>query len=152
MTVGATLFEERTSGVLLHPTSLPGPHGCGDLGASAYHFVDWLATARQSLWQVLPLNPVGPGNSPYQSVSIFAGNPLLVDLDTLVQRGWLRDAPGPDFEAARVDYAKVVAAPDGAAARSVAGFRRAGHGCRPARSRTHFTAGTPAGWTTTPCS
>ena len=62
------ILERRSSGVLLHPTSLPGGQGCGDLGPAAYHFVDWLAAAGQSLWQVLPLNPVGPGNSPYQSV------------------------------------------------------------------------------------
>ena len=78
-----SLFDMRRSGVLLHPTSLPGPHGCGDFGAEAYHFVDWLRTAGQTLWQVLPLNPVGAGNSPYQSVSVFAGNPLLVDLAPL---------------------------------------------------------------------
>jgi 4-alpha-glucanotransferase len=99
-------FDTRRSGVLLHPTSLPGPHGCGDLGAEAYHFVDWLATARQSLWQVLPLSPVGPGNSPYQSVSAFAGSPLLVDLSGLVQRGWLAAAPDAGFDPSRSDYAR----------------------------------------------
>jgi 4-alpha-glucanotransferase len=100
------LFDARRSGVLLHPTSLPGPHGCGDLGAAAYHFVDWLATAGQSLWQVLPLNPVGPGNSPYQSVSTFAGSPLLVNLGELAERGWLGGAPDPGFDASRADYAR----------------------------------------------
>jgi 4-alpha-glucanotransferase len=104
----ASLFEARTSGVLLHPTSLPGPHGCGDFGAAAYHFVDWLTTARQSLWQVLPLNPVGPGNSPYQSVSTFAGNPLLIDLDALAERGWLPRGADPGFSRERSDYAQVV--------------------------------------------
>ncbi len=108
MTPGTgSLFGARSSGVLLHPTSLPGPHGCGDLGAAAYHFVDWLVTAGQSLWQVLPLNPVGPGNSPYQSVSTFAGSPLLVDLGELVERGWLGAAPDPGFERIRTDYARV---------------------------------------------
>jgi 4-alpha-glucanotransferase len=82
----------RRSGVLLHPTSLPGPHGAGDFGPAAYHFVDWLATGRQSLWQVLPLGPVGPGNSPYMSPSAFAGNPLLIDLTQLHEAGWLSDA------------------------------------------------------------
>lgn len=66
------VFDRRTSGILLHPTSLPGPNGCGDLGPGAYHFVDWLASAGQSLWQVLPLMPIGPANSPYMSVSAFA--------------------------------------------------------------------------------
>lgn len=108
MTPGTgSLFGARSSGVLLHPTSLPGPHGCGDLGAAAYHFVDWLVTAGQSLWQVLPLNPVGPGNSPYQSVSTFAGSPLLVDLGELVERGWLSGVPDAGFERTRTDYARV---------------------------------------------
>ncbi|HWP11470.1 MAG TPA: 4-alpha-glucanotransferase [Ramlibacter sp.] len=100
------LFDARSSGVLLHPTSLPGPHGCGDFGPAAYHFVDWLAAAGQSLWQVLPLNPVGHGNSPYQSVSTFAGSPLLVDLGELVERGWLGSIPDPGFERTRSDYAR----------------------------------------------
>src|SRR5512140_1045553 len=111
MTPGTdSLFDTRSSGVLLHPTSLPGPQGCGDFGAAAYHFVDWLATAGQSIWQVLPLNPVGPGNSPYQSVSTFAGSPLLVDLGELAQRGWLGSVPDADFERSRTDYARVTPA------------------------------------------
>ena len=68
-------LDRRLAGVLLHPTSLPGPHGSGDFGPSAFHFVDWLAAARQGLWQMLPLTPAGPGNSPYASVSAFAGSP-----------------------------------------------------------------------------
>ena len=79
----------RQSGILLHPTSLPGPHGSGDLGPAAYHFIDWLASAGQSVWQVLPLTPIGPGNSPYASVSAFAGSPLLVALEPLIAKGWL---------------------------------------------------------------
>ncbi len=82
----------RDSGILLHITSLPGPHGSGDLGAAAYHFVDWLVGAQQGLWQILPLGGVGPGNSPYMSSSAFAGNVLLIDLHELLQRGWLREA------------------------------------------------------------
>jgi len=103
---GRSLFDVRSSGVLLHPTSLPGPHGSGDLGDAAHHFVDWLVSAGQSLWQMLPLNPVGPGNSPYQSVSTFAGNPLLVDLPSLVERGWLGSVPDADFGRKRADYAR----------------------------------------------
>ena len=102
----------RYSGVLLHPTSLPGPHGCGDLGAVAYHFVDWLEVARQSLWQVLPLGGVGPGNSPYMSPSAFAGNELLIDLVQLRNAGWLTDndlEPDPALSDARVDYPAVQA-------------------------------------------
>lgn len=79
----------RASGVLLHLTSLPGPHGSGDLGPGAYHFVDWLHTAGQSLWQFLPLGGIGIGHSPYMSSSAFAGNVLLIDLTELQQRGWL---------------------------------------------------------------
>lgn len=103
----AALFERRTSGILLHPTSLPGPNGCGDLGPAAYHFVDWLVKAGQSLWQVLPLNPVGPGNSPYQSVSTFAGSPLLVNLESLVNQGWLSWAPDTAYERNRCHYDQV---------------------------------------------
>lgn len=104
------ILDERTSGVLLHVTSLPGPHGIGDFGPGAFHFVDWLAAAGQRLWQVLPLTPIGPGDSPYQSVSAFAGSPLMVALEPLVARGWL---PAPDLAAAgldagRVDYGRVV--------------------------------------------
>ena len=80
---------ERASGILLHPTSLPGALGCGDLGDDAYRFVDWLATAGQSLWQVLPLTPPGPGWSPYMSASTHAGNPLLVSTVRLERDGWL---------------------------------------------------------------
>jgi len=73
-----TLNATRAAGVLLHPTSLPGPYGIGDLGGSAYRWVDRLAQAKQTWWQMLPLNPTGLGDSPYSSFSAFAGNPLLV--------------------------------------------------------------------------
>jgi 4-alpha-glucanotransferase len=101
----------RASGVLLHPTSLPGPHGAGDLGPAAYHFVDWLVAAGQKLWQILPLGGIGAGHSPYMSSSAFAGNLLLIDLADLHQRGWLTVddlVPAPHFEAQRVDFASVV--------------------------------------------
>jgi 4-alpha-glucanotransferase len=101
----------RASGVLLHPTSLPGPHGSGDLGPGAYHFVDWLVTGAQTLWQILPLGGIGPGNSPYMSTSAFAGNLLLVDLAELQEQGWLDTAdlaPAPGLEATRVNFAAVV--------------------------------------------
>ena len=68
----------RAAGILLHPTSLPGPDGIGDLGPSAHRFLDWLGAAGVSLWQMLPLGPTGYGNSPYQCFSSFAGNPLLI--------------------------------------------------------------------------
>jgi 4-alpha-glucanotransferase len=79
----------RASGILLHPTSLPSRGGIGDFGSSAYAFADFLASARQGLWQVLPLGPLGFGDSPYSSTSAFAGNPLLISLDRLVDRGWI---------------------------------------------------------------
>ncbi len=78
-------FSERCSGILLHPTSLPGPHGVGDLGPSAYHFVEFLARAGQRYWQMLPVGPLGGGASPYDSPSAFAGSPLLVSLEILVE-------------------------------------------------------------------
>ena len=79
----------RASGILLHPTSLPSRGGIGDFGPSAYAFADFLASARQGLWQVLPLGPLGYGNSPYSSTSAFAGNPLLISLERLADRGWI---------------------------------------------------------------
>lgn len=96
----------RAAGVVLHPTSLPGPHGVGDLGQNAYFFIDWLHSAGQTLWQTLPLGPVGPGDSPYMGSSAFAGNPLLVAMEPLVQRGWL-DAQTlrADWDEERIDYA-----------------------------------------------
>jgi 4-alpha-glucanotransferase len=100
----------RASGILLHPTSLPGPYGSGDLGPSAYHFVDWLVSAKQSLWQILPLGGIGPGNSPYMSSSAFAGNVLMIDLEELCQRGWLTTAdlaPNPDFNELQLRFAAV---------------------------------------------
>ncbi len=80
---------ERASGILLHPTSLPSRGGIGDLGPAAYDFVEFLAAARQGLWQVLPLGPPGKENSPYSATSTFAGNPLLISLERLAERGWI---------------------------------------------------------------
>jgi len=80
---------ERSSGLLLHITSLPSHGGIGDLGPAAYDFADFLAAAKQRLWQVLPLSPTGYGNSPYAALSAFAGNPLLVSLEMLADWGWI---------------------------------------------------------------
>ncbi len=105
------MLNQRTSGILLHPTSLPGPHGCGDFGPNAYYFVDWLSGAGQRTWQVLPLMPVGPGDSPYYSVSAFAGNPLLVALEPLIERGWLASIEPAEltgFSAHSTEYCKVI--------------------------------------------
>jgi 4-alpha-glucanotransferase len=79
----------RAAGILFHPTSLPSRGGIGDFGPAAYQFVDSLAVARQGLWQVLPLGPLGYGNSPYSSISAFAGNPLLISLERLAGHGWI---------------------------------------------------------------
>ncbi len=97
----------RSSGILLHPTSFPGPHGIGELGRQAYDFIDYLVEAKQSLWQVLPLGPTGYGDSPYASFSSFAGNPYLISLDKLVEAGDLDEADLaelPDFPIDKVDY------------------------------------------------
>src|ERR1700723_1294014 len=90
---------ERSSGLLLHITSLPSYGGIGDFGPAAYAFADFLAAAKQRLWQVLPLSPTGYGNSPYAALSAFAGNPLLVSLEFLADHNWidgdrLTDLPG----------------------------------------------------------
>jgi 4-alpha-glucanotransferase len=82
----------RLTGILLHPISLPSRDGIGNLGPAAYEFLDFLAQARQGLWQVLPLNPPANGNSPYSSTSAFAGNPLLISLERLAEKGWLDPA------------------------------------------------------------
>jgi 4-alpha-glucanotransferase len=79
----------RSTGILLHPVSLPSRGGIGDFGPAAYRFVDFLASARQSLWQVLPLGPPAHGDSPYSSTSAFAGNPLLISLERLAEHGWI---------------------------------------------------------------
>ena len=100
----------RSSGILLHPTSLPGPYGSGDFGAAAFHFVDWLVSAGQKMWQILPLGGIGPGNSPYMSSSAFAGNVLLIDLDDLREQGWLKAEEliaHDNFDPRRVDYSVV---------------------------------------------
>ena len=100
----------RSSGVLLHPTSLPGPHGIGDFGPEAYRFLDFLHDAGQKLWQVLPLNPTGYADSPFQCLSASAGNPLLISLERLVERGVLSAADlhsVPKFPVEAVNYGAV---------------------------------------------
>jgi 4-alpha-glucanotransferase len=96
----------RKSGILLHPTSLPGDSGIGDLGRWAYRFADFLAESGQQLWQILPLGPTGFGNSPYQTWSSIAGNPLLISLDSLAKQGWLtaEDLPKLSFSDSFVDF------------------------------------------------
>src|SRR3954451_24108052 len=87
----------RASGILLHPTSLPGRFGIGDLGPTAHAFLDFLAATGQRWWQMLPVGPVGAGNSPYQSYSSYAGNPLLISPEGLVDDGWLTTGDWKDY-------------------------------------------------------
>jgi 4-alpha-glucanotransferase len=108
----ATLRENelRRSGILLHPTSLPGPYGIGSLGREALAFVDFLQASGQCVWQVLPLGPTGYGDSPYSSFSSFAGNPLLIDLEDLLEQGFVQPEHlkgAPEFPEERVDYGAV---------------------------------------------
>jgi len=104
-------MKQRESGILLHLTSLPSNYGIGDLGKNAFKFVDFLSNAGQRLWQILPINPTGFKDSPYQSFSTFAGNPLLIDLDNLVVLGFIESNSLenlPDFKTEEVDYEKVI--------------------------------------------
>lgn len=105
------MIFQRSSGILLHPTSLPGPYGIGDLGPSAYQWIDFLTESGTGLWQVLPLGPTGFGDSPYQCFSSFAGNPYLVSPDLLLQEGLIHAndlAEVPKFPADKVNFGKVI--------------------------------------------
>lgn len=121
----------RSGGILLHPTSLPSNYGIGDLGDAAYRFVDFLAASRQTIWQVLPLGPTGYGDSPYQSFSAFAGNPLLISPDRLVQWGLLpaESVSGkPPHPKDRVDFGRVIPYKMALLATSFDYFQQAGSG------------------------
>ncbi len=111
------ISANRAAGVLCHITSLPGKYGCGDLGPAADDFIDFLQRAGQTRWQVLPLGPTGYGDSPYQCYSAFAGNPLLISLERLVEDGWLSSAELGDFpqsaDEAQVDFDLVRSAHNG---------------------------------------
>lgn len=115
----------RSSGILLHPTSLPGKYGIGDLGRGAYEFADFLKITGQTIWQVLPLGPTSYGDSPYQATSSFAGNPLLIALDALLEKGWLTEEdlpPASDFNDYVVNYGPVIEYHNEALTRSFARF------------------------------
>jgi 4-alpha-glucanotransferase len=102
---------ERTAGILLHPTSLPGKYGIGDLGSEAYNFINFLEAGSQKLWQIFPLGPTGYGDSPYQCFSAFAGNPLLISPEFLVKDGFLTDeeiGQIPSFDPSQVDFGGVI--------------------------------------------
>lgn len=103
---------KRKSGILLHPTSLPASAGIGTIGHPAFDFVDWLSASGTKLWQVLPLGPTGYGDSPYQPFSAFALNPLLIDFEDLLERGWTEknEIVPPDYikTEGNVDFGSVV--------------------------------------------
>lgn len=107
---GSGYVKKRESGILMGISSLPGKYGIGDFGKEAYAFVDFLERSDQSYWQILPLGPTGFGDSPYQSFSAFAGNPYFIDLDELVELGFLEksDIDSAGFaENSRVDYSQI---------------------------------------------
>ncbi len=116
----------RTSGILLHISSLPSRFGIGGLGGSARQFIDFLAAAGQGLWQVLPLGPTGYGDSPYQALSAFAGNPLFISPEVLLQQGWLIEEDLHDlaFPETHVDYGAVIVFKQQLLARAFDRFRQ----------------------------
>src|SRR5262245_20248852 len=118
--------KRRSAGILLHPTSLPGRYGIGDLGPAAFAWVDLLAKAKQTWWQMLPLGPTGYGDSPYQSYSAFAGNPNLISPDLLVRDGLVAvdDLKSVNFPADVVDFDNVNKFKDWVLDRAWAGFRK----------------------------
>ncbi len=120
---------ERASGIILHPTSLPGPYGIGDLGPHAHRWVEFLAKCGCSLWQVLPLGPTGYGDSPYQCFSAFAGNPYLISPELLLADGLLQPedlADMPEFPKERVDFGAVIPWKIGLLDRAYARFQSRG--------------------------
>src|ERR1035437_6780091 len=155
----------RQTGVLLHPTSLPSRFGVGDLGPAADAFLDWASQAGLRLWQVLPTGPTGPHHSPYDGLSAFAGDPLLVSPEWLVEEGLLpADAldGAPDFPEGRVDWERIVPsaghspkipfptrAPSGGRSSEISHAsrtpRRSPHGSRIGRSSPLFARGTRRG-------
>ncbi len=122
-------LQQRRAGLLLHPTSLPGPWGNGDLGAAAYHLVDWMVESGHTVWQILPLGPTHGDGSPYQCLSAFAGNPELISLERLVQEGWLdgplNPNPNPGARQPHIAraFARFIAGADQAHRHELAAFR-----------------------------
>ncbi|HSO75171.1 MAG TPA: 4-alpha-glucanotransferase, partial [Blastocatellia bacterium] len=122
----------RSSGILLHPTSLPGRFGIGDFGEQAYKFVDFLAASGQRLWQILPLGPTGFGDSPYQCFSAFAGKTTLISPERLVEDGLMSAADlaaAPKFSNDRVEFGPVIEWKNAILARVFENFKR-GAGAR----------------------
>lgn len=122
-------LDQRSAGILLHVTSLPGPHGNGDIGPAARRFIDFLAHSGQHWWQMLPVNPAGQGNSPYSGVSAFAGNPLLISLHDLVEDGLLSERDVAfQLDSSRADYPRACTRRSAALRRAFEAYRQ-----RPAR-------------------
>ena len=137
----------RSAGVLVHPTSFPGRYGIGDLGDAAYHFIDFLVSSKQSLWQILPLGPTGYGDSPYQCFSAFAGNPLLISPSHLVRDGYLLAEAiheVPDFPTKKVDYGWVIQYKTDLLTRAYAHF--AGNGTATQQKAFEQFCATEANW------
>ncbi len=120
----------RAAGILLHPSSLPSRGGIGDFGPAAYRFADFLASARQGIWQVLPLGPLGYGNSPYSATSAFAGNPLLISLERLADHGWIDRSKIDNLPSASgpVEYERIFAQKLPLLFEAAHGFLRSGSG------------------------
>ncbi len=121
-------LDRRRAGILVHPSSLPGHYGIGDLGQTAYRLLDWMENAGLTYWQILPLGPTSYGDSPYQCLSAFAGNPLLLSPDVLRHQGLLtlEETLPPDFPADRVDYGWVIGWKNGLLRRAHRRFREGG--------------------------
>jgi 4-alpha-glucanotransferase len=152
-TSAPAIFARRRAGTLMHVSSLPSPHGIGDLGPAACAFADWCARAGQTVWQMLPVGPVGPGDSPYASTSSFAGEPLFISLEILAQDGLLprsalrvrRGEAGRDASA--VDYARARAFKEPRLAQAWSAFRgRGGAAVRALRAFRTRHAGWLDGW------
>ena len=112
LALDARHLNDRMSGIIVHPTSFPSPHGIGDLGQGARDFIDFLKDTGQHLWQVLPLGPTGFGDSPYQSLSAFAGQTYIISPEDLKREGLLTDQDfegEPAWDPRKVDYGQVIA-------------------------------------------
>jgi len=144
--VTTTTKSARSAGVLLHPTSLPGPYGIGDLGPVAFEWIDVLASAGQTWWQILPLGPTGYGDSPYQCFSAFAGNPNLISPEVLARDGLIKaaDLPTTHFPADHVDYGPVIQFKQTLLTRAWENFQASG--ARPLRSAFDAFCSRQASW------
>src|SRR5262245_37787567 len=128
-------LTDRPAGVLLHITSLPGPHGSGDLGDDARAFIDWAARAGLRWWQILPFGPAGYANSPYSALSAFAGNPMFISLGALVGEGLLAHADVPPRPDGRIDFGATNSFREAALRKAFAAF-----GSLPVRARAALDA------------